>query len=406
MQLFRVLASALALVAAQSGVAGTLTPQQWQTDVAYLARELPRRHKNAFARVSSPDFEKQVADLHSRIPLLSEPEIRAGILKLVASIGDAHTSISSWGIPDAFRRLPLTLYWFKDGVFVIEAPPQYRSLLGGKLERVGRVSVDEACRTLRAYVSHENDAWLKVNLPARLVTAELLHAAGITDAPDRALVVVQTPAGERASAEVQALPRTEQTEMLRAFQGEPPLYRRNTQTAYWATIIDGGATVYFQYNRCVNDPERPFARFRSELRQMLDRNTVQRIVLDLRANPGGNSRLLGGWIREIKSSRFNRKGRLFVVIGRLTISSSLMNAMQLRDRTAATLVGEPSGGKPSHFGEIRSFELPHSRIKINYSKKFFKSADNSPSLMPEIPVEQTSQDYLAGADPVLKAILR
>lgn len=393
-------------LAAQSAVAGTLTPQQWQTDLAYLAKELPLRHKNAFTRVSRPDFKKQVANLDSRIPTLSEPEIRAGILKLVASIGDAHTSASSWGRPDAFRHLPLMLYWLQDGIFVIGAAPEHHSLLGGKLERVGRMNVDEACRVLSAYVSHENDAWLKVNLPARLVTAELLYAAGVTDAPDRAQVEVLSPAGERVPADVQAVPHTEQTEMLRAFQGEPPLYRRNTQAAYWATTIDDGATVYFQYNRCVNDRQRPFARFRSELRQMLDRDTVRRVVVDLRANPGGNSRILGGWIREIKASRFNQKGRLFVVVGRLTISSSLMNALQLRHRTAATLVGEPTGGKPSHFGEIRSLELPNSRIKINYSTKYFKSTDDGPSLMPDLIVEQTSKDYFSGRDPVLSAILR
>ncbi len=401
------LACAEAPVAAQTGFAGTLTAQQWQSDVAYLAKELPSRHKNAFARVGRQDFEKQAADLHSRIPTLSEPEIRAGILKLVASVGDAHTSVRSWGRLDAFRALPLALFLFKDGIFVTGAAPEYRSLLGGRLERVGRLSVDEACRTLSAYIPHENDSWLKANLPETLVKADLLYAAGVTDARDRARIEVQSARGQRVSVDVQAVSSGEQPKMLSAFEGEPPLYRRNTQRAYWATAIDGGATVYFQYNRCQNDPRQPFSGFRSELKQMLDRDTVRRLVVDLRFNTGGDSRILDPWTKEIKSSRFNRKGRLFVLVGRRTISSALMNAIRLRDRTAATLVGEPTGGKPRHFGEVRALELPNSGIKIGYSTKYFNlSEDDSPSLMPELVVEQTSKDFFTGKDAVLNAILR
>jgi hypothetical protein len=385
--------------------ANSLTPELWRSDLAYLARELPHKHVNAFARLSRPDFDSQVADLNSRIPSLSEPEIRTGILKLVASIGDAHTNIQSWGRPDAFRRLPLTLYWFQDGIFVVAAAEQYRTLLGGKLERLGRMSVDEACRTMSALVPHENDAWLKAQLPATLVTSELLHAMGVTDAPDNARVEVQPLSGERISVMVQAMSPSQPVPMLRAFNGQPPLYVRNARIPYTAAIIDGGTTVYFQYNRCFDDPKLPFADFRSQLKAMLAKDGVQRLVLDLRNNLGGNSRVLDPWINEIKSGPFNRKGRLFVIVGRLTISSSLMHAVRLRDQTAATLIGEPTGGKPNHFGDLRSLELPSSHIQVSYSTKYFKyTKDEGVTLTPDVIVAERSQDFLTGADPVLTSI--
>ena len=75
----------------------SLTAEQWRSDLAYFAKELPARHKNAVTRVTHAEFQKQVADLDSNIPKLSETQIRAGILKLVAAIGDAHTDVQSWG---------------------------------------------------------------------------------------------------------------------------------------------------------------------------------------------------------------------------------------------------------------------------------------------------------------------
>src|SRR5260370_12576641 len=107
----------------------TLTAEQWRNDLAYLAKELPSRHKNAFASVTRADFEKQVADLDSRIPKLSEMEIRAGLLKIIASVGDGHTSIWSWGRLEPMRVLPISLYWFKDGLFLLASTQPNATLL-------------------------------------------------------------------------------------------------------------------------------------------------------------------------------------------------------------------------------------------------------------------------------------
>jgi hypothetical protein len=91
---------------------------------------------------------------------------------------------------------------------------------------------------------------------------------------------------------------------------------------------------------------------------------------------------------------------------RSTFPSAILNALVLRNETAATLIGEPTAGKPNHFGEVRTLELPNSAIKVSYSTKYFRdSDDDSPSLRPDILVEQTSADYLVGHDPVLDAII-
>ena len=40
-----------------------LTPQQWQEDVDVLARELPKRHVNAFHHLTRTQFDAGIADL-------------------------------------------------------------------------------------------------------------------------------------------------------------------------------------------------------------------------------------------------------------------------------------------------------------------------------------------------------
>ena len=105
--------------------------------------------------------------------------------------------------------------------------------------------------------------------------------------------------------------------------------------------------------------------------------------------------------------QINRKGRLFVVLGRRTFSSAILNAIDLKKKTEAVFYGEPTGGKPNHYGEIRTLTLPHLGLKVSYSTKYFQFVEgDEPSLIPDVLVELALDDYLALRDPVLEAILK
>ncbi len=86
----------------------------------------------------------------------------------------------------------------------------------------------------------------------------------------------------------------------------------------------------------------------------------------------------------------------------------MLNTVELKQKTKALTVGEPTGGKPNHYGEVKQFTLPHSGWKVSYSTKLFKAAQmegDPDSIRPDIPVKVTGSDYFAGRDPVLEAAL-
>jgi C-terminal processing protease CtpA/Prc len=107
-----------------------------------------------------------------------------------------------------------------------------------------------------------------------------------------------------------------------------------------------------------------------------------------------------------KREKINKRGRLFVAIGRGTFSSAYDNAQTLREYTKAIIIGEPSGQKPNSYGEVKTFVLPNSNLEIGYSTMFWKSVDGDPlSMMPDISVEVSFNDYVVGRDVVLEKIL-
>jgi C-terminal processing protease CtpA/Prc len=113
-------------------------------------------------------------------------------------------------------------------------------------------------------------------------------------------------------------------------------------------------------------------------------------------------------IDELEAGRRNgREHGLFVLIGRRTFSSAVLNAIDLKQKAGAVLVGEPAGGEPNHYGEARSFELPYSGLSVQYSTKYFDTyRDGGETLVPDIAAPPRFEELAAGRDPAIEAVMR
>jgi C-terminal processing protease CtpA/Prc len=182
---------------------------------------------------------------------------------------------------------------------------------------------------------------------------------------------------------------------------------RNANEFFWFEYLDKQQTLYFKYNVCRNMPGLTVQKFTEDLLEFIDSHPVLKLVVDLRNNGGGNSSFLLPFINALKERKqINQKGRLYVVVGRQTFSSAVLNALAFQDGTEAVFVGEPTGGKPNHFGEVRGFVLKNSKIGIQYSTKYFThSKEDTPAFNPEVLINPSLKDYLEYRDPVLEYIL-
>ena len=75
----------------------------------------------------------------------------------------------------------------------------------------------------------------------------------------------------------------------------------------------------------------------------------------------------------------------------------MWTAIHLRKRLGATLIGEPTSGKPNSPGEVQTVKLPVSGLELQYStKNWLRDPDaDPPSLMPDLPVAGKAADYFA-----------
>lgn len=387
----------------------------WHADLAQLAAELPRRHKNLFFHQPREEWEARVADLDAALDGLEDHEVVVELMRLVASVGDGHTAVQFAQGPVARKVFPVQFHPFSDGLRVVQAPRELLWSLGARVTAVGALPIDEAWARIAEIVPHENDAAVTANGPQHLETTWIPHALGFGDDRDHATFTVVTAAGEekrltlgpdgglslgKSGVEPKELPR----------------WRRRRAEHYWFEWAPQEGLLYLQYNRCAEDPTRPFAALVEELAAAVAAPTtggeaavpVATFLVDLRNNGGGNSLVIQPLYQLLaRRKALREKGVLFVAIGEQTFSSAMMNAVELRNGYGALLVGTPTGGKPRSYGEIKFLELQQSRLQVSYSTKFFELvADDAPSVLPDLPAPASFAHWQEGRDPALEAIAK
>lgn len=377
---------------------------RWIQDIDYMTGQLARLHPNLFFATPRATFDAAAEDLKAAVPRLADPDVVLGLMRLAALPGDGHTSVQSWG---GFHRLPLRLTRLADGLYVVAAEAPLAGVLGARVLAIGNVEAADLERGAAPLVSHENDAWLRVQVPNLLVITEVLAALGATDTASGARVWLQPLQGAPLALDVAARAPLPALVDLTSASGAPvPLHEQRRNENYWSTTLEDSRSVYLQYNRCQDGPE-PFGTFMARIFQTLDQGRADRLVVDVRHNGGGDSEVDNALIDGLASRpAWRRRGRLFCLISGETFSSGMWTALDLQ-RLGAVTVGAPTGGKPNSPGNVRSLFLPNSRLQVSYSTSFFRLVDGSdpPSVFPELPVEPTIDDLHLGRDPVLEAAL-
>jgi hypothetical protein len=402
----RALALACCLLTAAASHAADLTPEAWKQDLDVLARELPQRHINLFFQLKRADWDAQVERLAAALPGMSGDEVRVALKRLVASVGNAHTGVSVF--PDS-PIFPIRFGPFAEGLFVVAAKTEQAQAIGARLAGIGAYDIGAVIQRLSSLIPRENALVTQANLPALVQTAGVLRGTGIAPATGPAVFHFEKN-GRQFTLEVAAVPPNQQGPLTARPEGatyEIPLYLSDRETLYWFRYLGEPRALYIQYNSCQEMKTLSFAGFTKQAMEAADQHKVDKVIVDLRHNGGGNSEVIRPLLVALdKRPQLRRKGHLFVLTSIATFSSGLLNTLTLQRRFHAVVAGQTSSQSLNSYGDIRSFKLPNSGLDVWYCTKYFKLAPGKELLEPDLPVPLTAADYFAGRDAVLEAVLR
>jgi hypothetical protein len=390
----------------------SLTAEEWRQDVRFLARELERRHKNLFHRVSRPDFERAVADLDAAIPSLQAHQIIVRMRQITSLVGDGHTGLH---LPPYFRFFPIALFWFGPDLRVLATGPEYRDAAGTRVVGIGDLDIAEVqARVSTCFPSAqaENDWFVLNSSPAFINRPEVLHAVGVIPDPARARFTFENDEGKRISLELEAVEGQPAQHRRRGVTlpglvpaaVSPALFRQRPGEPFWFTWLPDSHTVYVNFRSYESLGRNARALFAE-----LDRRPPARLIIDLRQNGGGDFFEGRRHLIEPLKRRpaLSQKGRVYVVVGRATYSAAMANATDFRKELGAILVGEPIGERPNSYSENDEMTLPKSRIVVSYSTRYYRFVDQDvPAVMPDVRIDPDWEAFRAGRDHVVEWVLR
>lgn len=408
----------------------TLTADDWRSDLAFLADEIESRHPRPYHSVSKEDFAGAVAALDEALPGLGYPETLVELSRLVALLGpgDGHSRLR---LDPRFvpGQVPLRFWHFSEGLWIRSASSDHASLAGKRIIGLGGRTVDEALALVGEIVGADNDFDRRLKVPIYLLMPEILQGLGLASTEGLAIETATADGGTESHL-VPFIPWPEGGHHsiagvahdpvhlgagsdwvdMRPAEIAAPLYLSRPDDWYWMEELEEGRVVYAQFNVVGNqDDKKPLSEFFAELFEKAEPEKVEKLILDVRLNGGGNNFFNRPFIHGlIRSDTKNRRGHTFILTGRNTFSAAQNLVTKLSHETEAVFVGEPTGGRPNHFGDARRITLPKSGLDVSISTLYWQDGgpmDERPWVPPDIAVDTTGADYAAGRDPVLETIL-
>jgi tetratricopeptide (TPR) repeat protein len=384
----------------------------WRYDLALLEREIARVHYAWDRHFTRAELAAAVAAVRRSVPRLDDDRLAVEVMRIARRLGDGHTYAEPPFVAGGREReIPVLVDLFDDGLYVTAVAPGLEDLLWARVVAVEGGTPERALAALYEVVGQDNPYRLKSRGPELLRNPRLLKALGVARGADAAEWRVVDRSGRERAVRLEAVPPSDVAWVRRppGHAGELPLSARNRAAYYWFEYLPGSRALYFQYNAVAESADETPEAFAERLSRALEEDRVERLVVDLRWNGGGNvflSRPILGAI--LTSKKASRRGRLFVIAGRHTFSAAMIFAAQLERYTPAIFVGEPTGSSPNFVGETNFLTLPYSGVRVSLSNLYWQTShakDTRTWISPRIVAPPTFESLESGRDPALEAAL-
>ncbi len=400
------------------------TAAEWQADLKFLKETVHTKYSNLFYNITAADWDKEVDKLNAAIPTMTDQQRLAGFIKLVALFHVGHTQLTTGHLHGenaktmALRRYPYQLYLFSDGMYIRRADNTYANAVGGKVIKIGNMKVEDALQAIRPLVSFENEQGFRTNSPAYLAIPEFLQTEGISNSPDEvAITYIKNGKEETTVFKAGDNNNIFSNTGLSVPQGwvdakqtsaTVPLWQKEPTAFRYMEYLPASKTLYVRHSVTLDDGQNTIASFFNNMADYIDKNDVQKLVLDIRLNGGGNNYLNKPIITSIiRSEKINQKGKFFCIIGRRTFSAAQNLTNELERWTEVTFVGEPTSENVNFYGDTRTETLPNSKLPVNLSWMWWQNMDprdKRKATSPQLAVDMTFNDYYTNNDPVLNAV--
>lgn len=376
----------------------------WASDINWMADSLPGLHYNLFMYNSEQSFLSSLNDLSANLSNQSNWKTVMELTRILASMNCSHTGIAFWELEE-LSVYPITVMWLEDGLFVTGIDVEHTELIGSELVGYGESTALEAASAMAEMFPATNETLGRVRAENFIMFAEPMEALGFGDAESAVEFTFVVNSNDTVSVQFSAVDYSllNMSDFHFVDSVTLPLFLESDDN-YWFRFIPERNMLYCAYNSCAIMSDYPLEAFVFELNQIIERQQVNSIVIDLRRNLGGNSMLAAPLVSWLERQSSNGTS-VSLIIGRWTFSSGILNSLEISGIPGVRVYGENTSGSPNHLGEVRTAQLPWSGIPVSYPTKYFQMVEGEGTKMtPDVQIPLTADMLFYGENSILDAI--
>ncbi len=395
-----------ALLIVPALAAEPMNAKQRREDLDFLYEKvLKGAHPDAFANTPESEFLKVKAEIEGRLETETDTEFLLDLMRLTALAGDSHTSVSGGNLAD-FRAYPFSLIRRGERWYLSAAAPEDKDLLCQEVTKLAGKPVEEVIEACGTLFPSDNPVHLRRGFRQACNVADIYEYLGLVEAGEPLTVTLE--GGKALTLEPVDMEEMGKLEIARIsdlIKGQPETAARD---AYYFAKPLTEEVYYIQYNTCQEAEDLSMEDFAALVAKDLEAGDYDRVLLDLRNNGGGSDGVI--WpLLEVLLEAMDGGVKLVGLIGEATFSSALINAVEIQEMGGA-LAGEDAGGSVCHFGAVKTFSLPNSKVRGQVSSKYLDlntlldaaAGRGVVALAPDIYVPQELADTLDGKDSLVE----
>lgn len=402
-----------------------------QTEFEYLVNKILEVHPDPKINIGD-NWDHLVEEIKNQLNKpMSAGEYAITLMTFTSKLKDAHTLVYPFNIKT--KVIPVKFKWVKDGLSIVESNNPHLET-GDLVIKMGELTIEEIFQRMSKVISSENEYWVKEQGKNFLKMELFLRSLSVLKNDTVTLTIDRN--NEILTLDVDLINDEEQE-----------MNDKKESIWYHWEIISNGTIGYFEIieSKYTQLFDRQVFRFFKEI----ERNNIDKIMIDLRKNVGGNSMVMDPFLKHmpmetiktyattVKYSEEAAKqrgyekttgteyyphdfeenklreplyhGKVYILTNSQTFSTANMFATYFHDVIGATIIGEATGNKPSCFGDVITLELPLTKFYLGISyKEFFRpdqSLNSENTLMPDVLIEKTRDDLISGKDGQLERMI-
>lgn len=410
-------------------------------DIDFLIKTIEEVHPNAYAYLDKETFYKEVNEIKSKINRpMNSIEFYKEIAPLVSLLKDGHTNVfipkdlfAEFLISTGKKQFPLVIEIRNNKIFNKKSMNKEIDIpIGAEILSINDIEAERIVKELKKYETGMKDQYKEVKLERDFYFLSWLGYQFLDE--------------YKLTYKYEDNVSTIVTDGVSKDKLDSYLKRMYSYSTNYNYEIFDDKICYLDFNSFSD-----YSSFEKLLERMfkeINEKNIEKLIIDIRDNGGGNSRLgdlLISYIydkpfylfsrTDVKVSkqiierdnwgdvsqigetvtydgspiynadmenRFN--GRICVLTNRYTFSSAADFAVTIKDFNIGRLIGEETGGLATCYGDVYHFSLPNSNLNCGVSYKYFvrpNKDEASNGITPHHEVKQSLDDLASNNDTVL-----